>query len=318
MPTFCRHSRLQATCPICSKAEEPGRPARSPRPARPRGTAAPRMRAQAGVRVRRVERAPDDGYENDLVFGLRSSVDAARLAGELAFAAARLDELRDDPPGLYADVALASDREEAAWLAFLIAYLGPLRGATAFASVEGARVPWHTGELPELDGLELGPRTAHDPARRDATLVAYRAWAARAGSQQAALTSDPDWEPERRFARTFERLALPGFGRGPRFDFLVTLGALGVVPLAAGTMALGGDATDPVVGAAKRVFGIGDAINLERRAAELAREAGVPLAALDLALFNWSAPEAERATMGARTGPDPARRDAISAALGVS
>jgi hypothetical protein len=317
VPTFCRHSRLLATCPICAKTQEPERPTRSPRPARPRGTAAPRMRAQAGVRVRRVERAPDDGYENDIVFGLRSSVDAARLAGELAFAAARLDELRDDPPGLYADVALSSDPEEAAWLAFLIAYIGPLRGADAFAAIEPARVSWHTGELPELDGLELGPRTAHEPGRGDGTLVAYRAWAARGGSQQAALTADADWEPERRFARTFERLALPGFGRGPRFDFLVTLGALGVVPLAAGTMALG-DAADPVVGAAKRVFGIGDAINLERRAAELARETGVPLAALDLALFNWSAPEDQRAKMGARSGPDPGRREAIAAALGVA
>jgi hypothetical protein len=275
------------------------------------------MRAQAGVRVRRVERAPDDGYENDLVFGLRSSVDAGRLAAELAFAVARLDELRDDPPGLYADVALASDREEAAWLAFLIAYLGPLTGDDAFASIEAARVAWRTGELPELDGLELGPRTAHESGRGDATLVAYRAWAARAGSQQAAVTADPAWEPERRFARTFERLSLPGFGRGPRFDFLVTLGALGVVPLAAGTMALGGDATDPVVGAAKRVFGIGDAITLERRATELARETGVPLAALDLALFNWSAPADRRATMGARTGPDPGRRESIAGALGV-
>ena len=43
--------------------------------------------------VRRVQRAPDDGYEHDLVPGLRSSVDAGRLADELAFSAARLREL---------------------------------------------------------------------------------------------------------------------------------------------------------------------------------------------------------------------------------
>ena len=265
-----------------------------------------------------MERAPDDGYDQDLVPGLRSTVDGARLADELAFAEARLEELASDPPGLYAEVALARDPEEAAWLAFLIAYLCPLRGADAFAAIAAARVPWNTGELPDLDAVELGPRSAHTQGRGNATLIAYRAWAERAGSQRAALAGDADWEPERRFARTFERLALPGFGRGPRFELLVSLGVLGVVPLVAGTLAVGGDATDTVVGAAKRILGIGDAINLERRATEVARETGVPLAALDLALFNWSVAEEDRATMGARRAADPKRRAAIAAALGVA
>ena len=35
-------------------------------------------------------RAADDGYEHELVPGLRSSVDAGRLADEMAFSAARL------------------------------------------------------------------------------------------------------------------------------------------------------------------------------------------------------------------------------------
>lgn len=318
VPTFCRHSRLLATCPICSKDEAPAQPARSPRPARSRGASTSRPREAPGLRVRRVERAPDDGYDHDLVPGLRSSVDAARLADELAFAAARLQELAEDPPGLYADVALAGDAEEAAWLAFLIAYLCPLRGPEAFASIEAARVPWHSGELSAVEGLELGPRTAHEPGRGETTLLAYRAWATRAGSQQAALAGDADWEAERRFARTFERLTLPGFGRGPRFELLVSLGALGVVPVAAGTLAVGGDATDPVVLAAKRVLGIGDAINLERRATELVRGTGVPLGALDLALFNWSVADDARATMGARRAADPERRAGIAAALRVA
>jgi hypothetical protein len=77
------------------------------------------------------------------------------------------------------------------------------------------------------------------------------------------------------------------------------------------------DARDPVVLAAKRVLGIGDAINLERRASELARGTGVPLAALDLALFNFGAPEDGRATMGARRAADPERRAAIGRALGA-
>jgi hypothetical protein len=269
------------------------------------------------VRVRHVRRAADDGYEHELALGLRSSVDAARLADELAFAAARLEELGGDPPGLYAEVASAGDVEEACWLAFLIAYLGPLRGGDAFAGVAAARVPWATGELPAVDGAPLGPRTAHEPGRGGATLLAYRAWAQRSGSQRAALAGDDAWEPARRFARTFERLTLPGFGRGARYELLLSLGALGVLPLEAGTLALGSDPGDPVVGAAKRVFGIGDALNLERRAAELAAGTGVPLGALDLALWNWQVSEDERATMGARRAADPARRAAIAAALGL-
>jgi hypothetical protein len=48
--------------------------------------------------------------------------------------------------------------------------------------------------------------------------------------------------------------------------------------------------------AAKRVFGIGDRPNLERRARALSEAAEVPLAALDLALANWAA--ADRMTLG--------------------
>ena len=57
-----------------------------------------------------VARAADDGYEHELLPGLRSSVDAGRLADEIAFSAARLDELSADPPGLYAEVARADGR----------------------------------------------------------------------------------------------------------------------------------------------------------------------------------------------------------------
>ncbi len=267
--------------------------------------------------VRRVERAPDDGYDNELVPGVRAGADAARLADELAFSAARLAELASDPPGLYAEIASSADPEEACWLAFLIAYLGPLRGPDAFSGVSAARMPWGSGESPALDGVALGPRTSHDPARGAATVEAYRTWAQRAGSQHTALLGEPEWEPERRFVRTFERLALPGLNRLARYDLLVSLGALGVVPLSAGTLASGRDGTDPVVLAAKRVLGIGDTITLERRAADLARGVGLPIAALDLALFNWSAAEEERATMGARTAAKPEQRAQIAAALGV-
>ncbi len=315
MPSFCRHGRLQANCPICSKSTTPTHAPRAPRQVRTR-TGAPKAKATTGMRVRRVERAADDGYDNWLVHGLRATSDAERLADELAFAEARLAELGSDPPGLYADVASASDPEEAAWLTFLIAYISPGRGGDPWSEIEAARVPWATGELPALDGVTGGARTAHDPARGTATIEAWRAWAGRSGGQIAGLTGDADWEPQRRFARIFERLALPGFGRGPRYEFLVSLGALGIVPLEAGTLAIGKDALDPVAAAAKRIFGIGDAINLERRAAELVRETGVPFGALDLALFNFDRPDEDRATMGARRVADPARREAIGKALG--
>ncbi len=55
--------------------------------------------------MRRLARGADDGYQSPLVPGLKSSVEAERLAEELAFAAARLDALASDPPGLYAEVA---------------------------------------------------------------------------------------------------------------------------------------------------------------------------------------------------------------------
>jgi hypothetical protein len=260
----------------------------------------------------------DDGYASDLVPGIRATADARRLADELASAVARLRALATDPPGLYAEVAAAAaGAEEAIWLAFLIAYLGPLEGDDPFAGVRAARVPWATGELPELDDVPLGERTSHDPARGTATIAAYRAWAGRAGSQRAALLGDESWTPQRRFDRAFERLALPGLGRAGRYDFLVTVGATGVVELEASSLQLT-QAGDPTVVAAKRVFGIGDAINLQRRVADLAHAAGVPIAALDLALVNWARPEGERITAGTPSAqPDPAVADRVCRVLGV-
>jgi hypothetical protein len=261
-------------------------------------------------------RGADDGYSSPLVPGLRSSQEAERLAEELAFAAGRLTILTQDPPGLYAEVADPSgELEERSWLAFLIAYLSPVDGEDPFAGIRAARTSWASGADPELEGVPTGPRSAHDGARATRTIEAYRAWAARAGRQSAAFTGEPGWTPERRFARVFERLALPGLHRDARFDLLVTLGRLGVYELEAGSLQLGGD--NRVTVGAKRALGIGDPLLLERRAADLAAAAAVPLAALDLGLYNWESGERTRLGLPPDAEPDPGALASARDALGV-
>lgn len=204
--------------------------------------------------TKRLARAADDGYRNPLVPGLRATADAERLAAALAAAAGRLE-----PPGPYPEVAAEPDLEEATWLAFLLAH----------GSDE--RPTWASGESP------------------DRTAAAYRAWAKRAGSQARAFNGEPSWTPQRRFSRVFERLALPGFPRGARFDLLTALGAAGRYDLEAGELGLaaGEDATTE---AAKRLLVSGDKLLLERRARDLAEAAEVPLGALDRALAMWGTP----------------------------
>jgi hypothetical protein len=319
LPTFCRHNRFIQNCPICSRerAEEmrdvvtPAGSARTRPPARRSGQS-----RSGGMQVRRLARGADDGFRSPLVAGVKSSEDAERLAEELAFAAARLARLEDDPPGCYAEVAVGDgDIEERTWLAFLTAYLCPTDGEDPFAGIRAARVPWSSGEAPALAGVPLGPRTAHEPDRGTRTLDAYRAWAGRAGSQAAAFSGEASWSPERRFARVFERLALPGLHRDARFDLLVTLGRVGVYELRAGTLELGG--ANEATTAAKRALGIGDTLLLERRAADLAEAAGIPLEALDLGLHNWGV--GRRITMGLEPGaePDPDALESTRAALGL-
>src|SRR5687768_4493416 len=171
MPEFCRHGRFLQNCRICNKPQPKATalprsaPTRTGSPSRPRSSA-------SGVVVKRMARAVEDGYESELVPGLKASGDARRLAAELAFATARLAELAADPPGLYAEAALADDLEESLWLAFLVAHLSPLATgapppeadgtteADAFATIRAVRVPWATGEIPSVgEGAVLGPRT---------------------------------------------------------------------------------------------------------------------------------------------------------------
>jgi hypothetical protein len=267
--------------------------------------------------VRRLERGTDDGFRSELVPGVKSSADAERLADELAFAQARLRRLADDPPGLYAEISdPAGDIEERSWLAFLAAYLGPREDESPFADIEAARTSWRSTEAPELAQVRAGPRGAYDPeSGAGRTLEAYRAWAERGGSQAAAFTGEASWTPERRFARVLERLALPAFPRGARFELLTILGWTGVYELRAGALALGG--SDPVTVAAKRLLGIGDVMLLERRAAELADACDLPLETLDVAFFNWERGERARLGMPPELAPDPAAQAAARGALGL-
>ena len=335
MPTFCRHNHLIQNCPICAREQHvelrpvvsPGAPrtgqVRTGAGSAPAGGRAPRSRSGAGsgrggagLTVRKLARGADDGYRSALVPGLKSSADAERLAEELAFAVTRLQTLASDPPGLYREVADRSgDLEERIWLAFEIAYVGPLDDQQPFATIERIRVPWSSGHPPELEGAELGPRSAHEPARGTRTIDSYRAWAGRAGSQAAAFGGEAGWSPERRFARAFERLSLPGFARGPRFDLLTTLGRLGLFELRAGALAFSG--SDEVTLAAKRLLGIGDPLLLERRAADFAAASELPLEALDVGLYNWERGDRVRLGLDASAQPDEAALGTTRAALGL-
>ena len=249
----------------------------------------------------------------------------------------------------------AGEIERATWLCLLIAYLSPLEeedpfagirtaldgsgaadGAPEAAGATGWRVPRTEAELPGLQDVPLGPRSSHDPARGSETLAAYLQWVARGGtsaaqasgpegsaapaSQSEAFTGDPGWTPERRFERIFERLALPGFGRMGRYELLLILGRLGLYDLRPGSLHLGtvrgSSSEDPATVAGKRVFGIGDPILLERRAKALAEAVAVPVEALDLALYNWAAPERATLAFPGESG-DPGALERAESALGV-
>jgi hypothetical protein len=340
MPSFCRHNRLLQNCPICTKeqnismrpvvsrfGETEQRPAGTPtqrssqpaRAGRATGGGSGRGRSGAGgMTVRRMARDQDDGFQSGLVPGLKSAAEAGRLADEVAFAAARCALLASDPPGLYAELADAgNDVEQRSWLAFQIVWLSPLGTDDPFAAIASARTPWDPDDAiaPDPEQALTGPRGTYDPATRDRTADAYRAWAARAGSQSASFEGESSWTPERRFDRVYERLALPGLDRAVRFDLLVTLGCTGVYELNAGSLHLGG--SDVVTLAAKRILGIGDPLLLERRAGELAAAFQAPLQALDLGFFNWERRERWTDGVPAATELDECVRDASYAALGL-
>jgi hypothetical protein len=340
VPTFCRHNRFVERCPICSRtlpgyAPETGKGERrqSSRGAGGSGggshgssTAARHRRLRTGgreVRVHREVRAEDDGYASALAPGLHASGDAARLAEEIAFASGRLLRLHAAPPDLFNEIrGLAGDGEleRATWMCFLTVYLSALQGDDPFAGVRLALERDGGDGIPSLDGIPLGPRTSHGPARGSEALLAYRQWAEHAGSQASALLGEASWTSQRRFERAFERLALPGLGRMGRYELLVTLGRLGLYELQADSLHLavgrGAGPEDLTTIAAKRILAVGDPIYLERRVVAFARELSVPIDVLDLAFANWGA--GERATLGFKPDTtDPHALERVREALGL-
>ncbi|MHB8235028.1 MAG: hypothetical protein ACYDHT_10285, partial [Solirubrobacteraceae bacterium] len=124
--------------------------------------------------MRRQQRAVEDGYSSPLVPGLRATADAARLAEEIAFSHGRLlalDALVPEPDlttqqlyGHVKSLLAAGDLEQATWVCFLVAYLGPLEGPEPFAGiVQALQEPRE--QLSDLTDVALGPRTSHDPTR---------------------------------------------------------------------------------------------------------------------------------------------------------
>lgn len=323
--TFCRHNRFIQRCPICRETVPGQKPSHAAKPKRQASTGA-RVTGKVGagattrtgggadgsggrtstrrtqeVRVHREARSEDDGYRCDLVAGLHSSEDARRLVREIGFASGRLLTLTSAPPSLYTEARECEDIEQATWMCFLASYLSPLQGEQSFVGIRQALLSsWASGTVPDLDEVPLGPRSSHDPARGGETLIAYRRFAEHMGSQERAFTGEPEWTPQRRFERVFERLALPGFGRMGRYDLLITLGRLGLYELRGDSLHLGTrgspSRSDPTPAAAKRVFGIGDPLHIERRASVLAEALSTPIEVLDLALANWSS--GERVTLG--------------------
>ncbi len=324
---MCSRKRRQAEDSSKRASRPAGQTTQRASPAGSQATRA-RRRAGSGVVVKRLARAADDGFRSELVPGLHAAADARLLAEQIAFAVARLAELRTAPPGLLAAAtALSLDgrREEALWLVAQIAAIGPTEPwqpagePDPFAAIREAVVPWSGDEQPFVAPELRGPRGSADPI---ATLSAYRSWASRAGGQAAGLAGDPSWSAERRFDRAFERLALPGFARGARYDFLVVAGALGIADLRPASLHLLADARDPVLAAAKRAFGFGDPLVVARRAGEFAAAAALPIASLDLGLLNWARladdPGAGRISAGSTAEPDPDARALVLDALDLA
>ena len=189
---FCRHNRLTANCPICSreleaelKAKAPPRPAsvrKAPAGARParreREPGPPRRRRHPPARARRGRRLPQPAR--------------ARACGPpptRSGSARRCSRRRrgSSRPARYEAVATEPDREQATWLAFLLTLAGPaLEDAVAAAAPrweDGVPADLPGGAAPHRRGLPAvggAGRIAGRRLHRRGRLVAHAALRARA------------------------------------------------------------------------------------------------------------------------------------------
>ena len=247
MPTFCRHNRFLERCPICSKTLPGSAGASAPRAPGARALRATQARGASGAsgtargracacgarRARSRRRLPLRARAGPA--SLRRRAPAGRGDRLLV---RRLALLAAEPPGLYGDArALGAGGHRAGQLGVPPDRL-PLsrsQGDDPFAGIGAALAEsWPAGgpeaiargpgpALPDLEGIPLGPRSSHDPAPGRQDVRGLLQWVERGGSAQRP---DPGpsrdagggrwrllWSAERRFARVFERLALPGFAR---------------------------------------------------------------------------------------------------------
>ena len=154
-------------------------------------------------------------------------------------------------------------------------------------------------DVAEEPDVETATRAAfmHTVGEESGSMIAaFESWGQRHGGIEKGITGEPTWPATRRFARAYERLALPGITRAQRFDFLAVLGAAGTYDLEADALHPSG--TDPATVAAKRALVSGETMLLERRARALAEATGVPIAALDKGLATWDSAEPVEAPDG--------------------
>jgi hypothetical protein len=146
VPLFCRHNRFEQNCPICSREKEAERRASRPtRAGAPRRAGAATPARPPRLVTRRIARAVDDGYRNDLIPGVKATEDAERLAASLVVATERLEF-----PGPYPELVEEPDLETATMKAFLLT-VGEDAGATiaayrAWAERAGSQEKAITGE----------------------------------------------------------------------------------------------------------------------------------------------------------------------------
>ena len=297
VPLFCRHNRLTANCPICSRelaAERAGAP-RPPGPraraarARPAAPAAPPRRRHQARRPRGRRRLPQPARPRPARDRRRRAPRRRARAGPTP-GSSRPARTRRSPR--------SRCRRRRSGSRSCSRSSRPARTSCTRRS-SPSRPGWASDEVPEH------PRRR--PAHRSPPTAPGPSAPAR---RPTAFLGEPAWTPERRFGRVFERLALPGLRpRAPRYELLAD--ARRRRPLdARGRRAAPRRGDDATTLAAKRVLVSGDAMLLERRAARSRRgAAGCRSARSTAALAVWG--DGRDATAGERARRRSARRSAL-------